>query len=63
MTSRSLMKLRIRMPPRHPRFREDKLGAGQGIDHPRSSRGQAPIFCINRAQFFRHSLPPLASGL
>ncbi|OGP49121.1 MAG: hypothetical protein A3K30_04590 [Deltaproteobacteria bacterium RBG_13_51_10] len=26
-----------------------------GIDLPRSSRGQAPIFWINRAQFFRYS--------
>jgi len=29
------------------------LRAGQGIDLPRSSRGQAPIFWISRAQFFR----------
>ena len=26
-----------------------------GIDLPRSSRGQAPIFWINRAQLFRYS--------
>jgi hypothetical protein len=26
-----------------------------GIDLPRSSRGQAPIFWISRAQFFRYS--------
>jgi len=31
------------------------LRTGQGIDLPRSSRGQAPIFWINRAQFFRYS--------
>ena len=28
--------------------------AGQGIDLPRSSRGEAPIFRIGRAQFFRY---------
>src|SRR4030042_2255565 len=42
MTSRASMKLMVRMVPRPPRFREDKLGAGQGIDLPRSGRGQAP---------------------
>ena len=28
---------------------------GQRIDFPRSSRGQAPVFWINRARFFRYS--------
>lgn len=47
MTSWSSMKLMIRMAPRHPRFREDKLGASKGTDLPRSSRRQAPIFWIS----------------
>jgi len=62
MSSRSSMKLMIRMIPRHPRFREDKLWAGQGIDLPRPSRGQAPIFWISRAQFFRYSFELLSAS-
>ena len=62
MTSRSSMKLMIRMVPRHPRSREDKLRTGQGIGLPRSSRGQAPIFWISRARFSRYYFELLSAS-
>ena len=34
------------------------FGASQGVRLPRSSRGQAPIFWINLAQFFLYFLAP-----